>query len=195
MSEKRINGRIVLKHDIEPNWKLATGFTPMAGEVIIYDIDDNHSYERIKIGDGSKNVNELPFVNDALKTELASQIDDVDDKVDAVSVLVGDKKVSEQINTAIANKADAPKLTNVSMLASSWIGESNPWSQVVTINGVTDNSKIDLQPTALQIVELQDNDIALIAENTNGVVTIYALGSKPTKDYTIQALITEVVVV
>jgi hypothetical protein len=196
MAEKNFNNvRIVNKHDTEENWLKATGFTPKQGELIVYDIDSTHSYERIKIGDGSKNVNALPFVDDDLKTELLTQINDVDDKVDAVSVLVGDKKVSEQINTAIANKADAPKLTNVSMLASSWIGESNPWSQVVTINGVTDNSKIDLQPTALQIVELQDNDIALIAENTNGIVTIYALGSKPTKDYTMQALITEVVVV
>lgn len=61
MAEKRINGRIVLKHDIESNWILATGFTPMAGEIIIYDIDDNYDYERLKIGDGVQNVNSLPF--------------------------------------------------------------------------------------------------------------------------------------
>lgn len=195
MAEKRINGRIVLKHDVESNWKLATGFTPMAGEIIIYDVDATYNYERIKIGDGSKNVNALPFVGDDLKTELLAQINDVDDKVDAVSVLVGDKKVSEQINTAIGGKADIPKLTNVSMLAANWIGESNPWSQVVTVNGVTKNSKVDLQPTAAQIIQLQDEDIALIAENTDGVITIYALGAKPENDYTMQALITEVVIV
>lgn len=188
MAEKNIKSRVVLKHDVEASWQLATGFTPLKGEIIIYDPDSTYSYSRFKIGDGSNNVNALPFVDDALRTELLTQIG-------TVSTLVGDKKVSEQINTAIANKADAPKLTNVSILASNWIGESNPWSQVVTMNGVTNNSKIDLQPTALQIVELQDNDIALIAENTNGIVTIYALGSKPTKDYTMQALITEVVVV
>lgn len=61
MAEKRINGRIVLKHDVESNWKLATGFTPMAGEIIIYDTDSNYDYERIKIGDGVQNVNDLPF--------------------------------------------------------------------------------------------------------------------------------------
>lgn len=189
MAEKNFNNvRIVNKHDTEANWLKATGFTPKQGEIIVYDIDNTHSYERIKIGDGEKNVNALPFVDGALRTDLLEQIG-------AVSTLVGDKKVSEQINAAIANKADVPKLTNVSILASNWIGESNPWSQSITITGVTNNSKIDLQPTALQIVELQDNDIALIAENTNGIVTIYALGSKPTKDYTMKALITEVVVV
>ena len=61
MAEKRINGRIVLKHDIESNWQLATGFTPMAGEVIIYDRDANYPYARIKIGNGVQNVNNLPF--------------------------------------------------------------------------------------------------------------------------------------
>ena len=60
------------------------------------------------------------------------------------------------------------------------------------MNGITANSKVDLQPTAVQIVELQNNDIALMAENNDGVITVYALGGKPTVDYTMQALITEV---
>ena len=59
MAEKTIKSRIILKHDVEANWQLATGFTPLAGEIVIYDIDAQHSYERIKIGDGVKNVNVL----------------------------------------------------------------------------------------------------------------------------------------
>jgi hypothetical protein len=27
----------------------------------VYDIDENHTHERFKIGDGKTNVNELPF--------------------------------------------------------------------------------------------------------------------------------------
>lgn len=61
MSEKIIKSRIVHKHDLEPNWLLATNFTPKQGEIIVYDIDENYSYERIKIGDGVHNVNDLPF--------------------------------------------------------------------------------------------------------------------------------------
>lgn len=107
MAEKNLNNiRIVNKHDTEANWLKATGFTPKQGEIIVYDIDSTHSYERIKIGDGSKNINALPFVDDALRAELVAQINDVDDKVDAVSTLVGDTAVSEQISTAI-NKATA----------------------------------------------------------------------------------------
>lgn len=88
--------------------------------------------------------------------------------------------------------ARKPKLATITMSAANWTGDKNPWSQVVAINGVTANSKIDLQPTAVQIVELQDADIMLMVENNNGTATAYALGDKPTKDYTMQALITEV---
>lgn len=67
MAEKNLNNiRIVNKHDTEENWLKATGFTPKQGELIVYDIDENYDYERIKIGDGVQNVNVLPFIDDAL---------------------------------------------------------------------------------------------------------------------------------
>lgn len=62
MGAKEIKGRFVQKHDIEANWKLATNFSPLLGEIIIYDADENCAYDRIKIGDGVTNVNELPFI-------------------------------------------------------------------------------------------------------------------------------------
>ena len=61
MAEKQINGRILLKHDSEANWGKATNFIPKAGEIIIYDADETHHYCRIKIGDGSTLINNLPF--------------------------------------------------------------------------------------------------------------------------------------
>ena len=90
---------------------------------------------------------------------------------------------------------DAPKLTSITMPATKWSGSSNPWSQVVACNGVNVNSKLDLQPTPAQVVKLQDAEISLMATNTNGIVTIYALGGKPTFDMTMDVLITEVTVV
>jgi hypothetical protein len=75
MTEKILNSRIILKHDIDSNWQLATGFTPLKGEIVIYDIDDNHSYERFKIGDGIQNVNTLPFADDALREDLVAKIE------------------------------------------------------------------------------------------------------------------------
>lgn len=86
-----------------------------------------------------------------------------------------------------------PKITNITMLAANWSGDANPWSQVVSVNGVTANSKVDLQPTAIQIVELQNDEITLMLQNDNGIITSWAIGNKPTEDYTMDVLITEVV--
>lgn len=400
MAEKNFNNvRIVNKHDIEANWLKATNFTPKQGELIVYDIDENCDYERIKIGDGVQNVNTLPFVDDELRTSLESLINDVDDKTDAVSALVGDVAVSEQISTAIdeipvadnyndglmlsddKEKLDAiesgaqknvqsdwsqnditsmefvqnrpfydgplsitwdgvtkghpahmydssnylikitdtvftdeelqtakfvisengattevviadvwndraytnaltgiwynsmpcvyvvrqagslvgpgtyflynysskiyiqsltvgsdtdvkkidskyipdviyvgpdeptdpdikvwintaeegagvvpvlPRMATITLTAANWGGSSAPYSQTVEIATVTTASKIDLQPTVSQIVELQNEDIALMAENTDGIVTIYSFGGKPSADITMQVLLTEV---
>lgn len=63
MAEKNIKTRIIHKHDTEENWNKATNFIPKQGEIIVYDIDSSHSYERIKVGDGTTNVNSLPYVN------------------------------------------------------------------------------------------------------------------------------------
>jgi hypothetical protein len=62
MSEKNVKTRIVHKHDIEANWRQAVNFTPKKGELIIYDPDTAYSYPRVKIGDGTTNVNNLKFV-------------------------------------------------------------------------------------------------------------------------------------
>lgn len=59
---KKLNGRLQLKHDTEANWLKAVNFIPLAGEMIIYDADDINSV-RVKIGDGETKVNELPFYN------------------------------------------------------------------------------------------------------------------------------------
>ena len=119
--------------------------------------------------------------------------EDIRTSVSELSDLVGNTSVADQISASIA--AILPKMTTVTLSSANWTGDANPWSQVVTMNGVTVNSKVDLQPTALQIVDMQNNDIALMAENDDGVVTVYAIGSKPTVDYTMQALITEVAIV
>lgn len=64
MSEKIFNTRIQHKHDIEANWLKATNFVPKAGELIVYDPDENFSYARTKMGDGVTNINDLSFMGD-----------------------------------------------------------------------------------------------------------------------------------
>ena len=66
MSDKTLNARIQMKTDTEANWSRATNFVPKIGEIIIYAIDATHSYQRVKVGNGTKKVNELPFINEAI---------------------------------------------------------------------------------------------------------------------------------
>lgn len=74
MAEKTLNARIVHKHDTEENWLKAVNFIPKQGEMIIYDIDDDYDYERIKIGDGTTLVSSLPFVNELISVEYIDTI-------------------------------------------------------------------------------------------------------------------------
>ena len=71
MAEKKIKTRVQNKHDYEYNWSQATGFIPLAGEIIVYDADINapgaakgtHSLPRFKVGDGVTTVVTLPFID------------------------------------------------------------------------------------------------------------------------------------
>jgi hypothetical protein len=89
MADKIFNSRIIHKHDSSENWGKATNFIPKQGEIIVYDKDSTHNYERIKIGDGQTSVSALPFVDDT--------------KVDKVS---GKGLSTNDYTTADKNKLD-----------------------------------------------------------------------------------------
>lgn len=85
------------------------------------------------------------------------------------------------------------KTATISLPASEWIENSEKqYSQVVLIDGITEYSKVDLQPTTEQLLIFHEKDITFVAENDDGVITIYCIGQKPMNDYTMQATITEV---
>ena len=88
--------------------------------------------------------------------------------------------------------ANAPKIGYVTLLSSAWVGEDNLYHQVVEIEGVTENSQVDLTPSVEQLLVFYNKDLAFVTENEGGVVTVYAIGQKPLNDYTIQVTITEV---
>ena len=84
------------------------------------------------------------------------------------------------------------RLENVTLLASAWVGADSLYSQVVTIEGITPYSKVDLLPSVEQLAIFHNKDVAFVTENEDGVVTVFAIGDKPTNDYTMQVSITEV---
>ena len=90
--EKRIKARTACKHDTESNWNNATSFVPMKGEIIVYDKDNNYSYERFKIGDGSTIVVNLPFASYGSKDATKKYVDDkVSDLSSTLSSDIGNK--------------------------------------------------------------------------------------------------------
>lgn len=84
------------------------------------------------------------------------------------------------------------RVGEVILLSDRWEGEESPYSQVVTIDGVTPYSQVDLKPSIEQLAIFHNKDLAFVTENEDGVVTVFALGDKPINDYVIQVSITEV---
>ena len=106
MIEKNVKSRIQNKHDIEANWAKAENFVPLIGEIIVYDIDENYDYERIKIGDGVSNVNILPFsIEEVLTVELDETVIGTPNTINADSL--GGKSADE-----FALRSDVESLKN-----------------------------------------------------------------------------------
>lgn len=80
----------------------------------------------------------------------------------------------------------------VELLADKWAGAASPYSQVVEVPGATLYSQVDLNPSVEQLTIFHDKDLSFVTENEDGIVTVYAIGQKPTNDYTIQVTIKEV---
>lgn len=76
-TEKTLKARVKMKHGKESEWALATKFTPLIGEIIVYDVDNNHTSPRFKVGDGITNVNNLKFVNQDELAKITTLGDDL----------------------------------------------------------------------------------------------------------------------
>lgn len=88
----------------------------------------------------------------------------------------------------------ATTISTITLLADSWTGATSPYSQTVSISGVTSNSMVDLQPTPEQLTVWQDEGWAFTTLNDSGTIYVYVAGGQPSEDITIQAKIQEVVV-
>ena len=99
MAEKTIRTRIIHKHDTEENWNKAINFIPKQGEIIVYDVDATHAYERFKIGDGVTNVNSLPFSYSHIDNYY--YFDDIESMVTAINNNTFSEDNKEQLSTSV----------------------------------------------------------------------------------------------
>ena len=86
----------------------------------------------------------------------------------------------------------AIRAVEVSLAADGWKGAVSPFSQAVTVPGITAASRVDLQPGAELLEQMRLAGMGLAAENDGGQVTVYAFGAKPLENVTVQATVTEV---
>jgi hypothetical protein len=89
------------------------------------------------------------------------------------------------------------KLSFFTAPAANWKGAASPYSQVVALEDISVNTRVDIYLSVDQIQQLQDADksISFTAENEDGVVTIFAVGSKPEFDLEFQVVLMEVIAV
>ena len=103
---------------------------------------------------------------------------------DTVTQAIG--KMEYKINRTFVVK-------QISLPAASWMGAESPYTQTVTISGITANSKVDIQMDATSLGVLIDSGTSAIwMENNNGTITAKCIGDKPNADMTVQVTITEV---
>lgn len=102
-------------------------------------------------------------------------------------------QIRAEVSEALASKS---KITigSIELLADKWVSVENWFSQVVNIEGITEYSQVDLTPSIEQLAIFYEKDLTFVTENDGGVLTVYAIGQKPTNDYTIQVTIKEVTV-
>lgn len=105
----------------------------------------------------------------------------------------GTSALTVQLAGPFGSVGGAVKLTEVTLPAANWKGAVSPFSQTVAVEGISTGSRIDLLPSAAQLALLCAGGTALLAGNEAGVVTVYALGTKPTADMTVAATILEVI--
>lgn len=86
----------------------------------------------------------------------------------------------------------AIRAVEVSLAADGWKGAVSPFSQAVTVPGITAASRVDLQPGAELLEQMRLAGMGLAAENDGGLVTVYAFGARPLENVTVQATVTEV---
>lgn len=89
------------------------------------------------------------------------------------------------------------KTDEITLSASKWVEQDggSHYTQVVSVSGISANTRIDLNPTPEQLISIVEEGLSMFAANQNGVVTVYAMGGKPASDMTLPIAKQEVVYV
>lgn len=166
-----INTRIINKHDTASNWANAVNFTPMAGELIVYDVDDTTTYPRFKVGNGQDNINDLPFSDDhyVLDTELGGYV-----AVASTQTITGAKTFSQNVNVPLTPTANAHASSKQYVDTTITSSVSAVRTQLEKEIELVDNSITDLQSNTTQVsVQVNGETVGTVyGPSSQGTVTI-----------------------
>lgn len=87
-------------------------------------------------------------------------------------------------------------IIDINLPVNSWVehsGDMTYYTQDISLEAVTEHTKIDLQPTSEQLISLIFSGISMFIANENGTVKVYSVSEKPTTDMIIQASRKEVI--
>ena len=99
----------------------------------------------------------------------------------------------------LANEVKAAYNVNVATLTipySSWTSSGSNYTQTITITDatITNNTKVDIQPSATVINQLINDGVnAMYIYNNNGSLIVYAMGAAPTANLSVQVTYYETV--
>lgn len=96
--------------------------------------------------------------------------------------------IAVKMKGPFANVGGSVVFTTVTLPAANWKNGESPYFQEVTVPYVTKNSMVCIHPSPEQLVVM---NTIFIAKNDGGKVTVYAIGSKPNRDFTFQASVSE----
>ena len=102
----------------------------------------------------------------------------------------------DAMNEHLGNIADsmgqAPAAAQITLTAAGWTG-TGPFTQVVSLPGITSNSMVNIMPNADALEQMiTDRVKSIFIENDEGTLTAIAVGNKPTAAITVGVYIAEV---
>lgn len=156
-------------------------------------------YGPLDVGDSFIEDNEpsadKAYSGQKVEAELAERDTAIDEKAEIDDAATSSTTTwsSTKISSEIAKKD--VRVATVTLVAANWTG-SDPYTQTVTLSSgatITANTKVDLQPNAAAIAQLVSDGVsAVYIDNTNGVLTAYAIGAATTANLTIYCTYYEV---
>lgn len=97
----RVKTRVQNKYDTKENFDKAS-FIPLKGEIVFYDVDGTLANRRMKVGDGTTSIGELPFV-ELLSPEYKTYLDNQlyqKPTISSFSMVSGSKEVGQSVTVS-----------------------------------------------------------------------------------------------